>query len=379
MLEHIVRLAVVVGMLAQVGVPTIRSGPASPRGVPDADSEARETASNFEVQKLAEGVYAVIRKDLPGLMVDANNVFIIDADGVVVVDANGSPRITKQVVAALSRLTGKPVRYVINTHWHDDHIRGNKVYREAFPGVRFIGHSTMRGYLSGQGAVNRKNFLEQAPKFLNHLRGLLTSGKSLSGAPLTDEERASYASDIRLADLVLSEGAESETVLPDIAVEDAMTLFRGRPIEIRRLGKGHTAADLVVHLPEERILITGDLVVSPIPLVGDPQSHIKEWAATLEKLRALRPAIVVPGHGPVMRDDVYLRLLQDLFSSITTQTLAAVARGETLQQARESVNLDEFRRRFAGESAVLRTAFNMYASGPAVAVAFREAGGQGQP
>src|SRR4030095_13667608 len=86
------------------------------------DKEAQSPARNFEVQKLAEGVYGVIRKDPPGFMVDANNVFIINDDDVIVVDANGAPSITKEVLAALRKLKKKPVRYVVNTHWHDDHI-----------------------------------------------------------------------------------------------------------------------------------------------------------------------------------------------------------------------------------------------------------------
>src|SRR6185295_16059363 len=136
------------------------------------------------------------RKDLPGLMVDANNVLIINDNDVIVVDANGAPSITKEVLAALRKLTSKPVKYVINTHWHDDHIRGNQVYRDAFPGVEFIGRATTREYLPGQGAVNRKNFLEGAPRFLEDLRGLLAKNKSLGGGDLTEEERASYQSDI---------------------------------------------------------------------------------------------------------------------------------------------------------------------------------------
>jgi len=101
-------------------------------------------AKNFIVDRLAEGVYAVIRQDAVGFMVDANNVFIVNDNDVVVVDANGAPGITREVVAALRKITSKPVRYVINTHWHDDHIRGNKVYRDAFPGVEFIGEDSLR-------------------------------------------------------------------------------------------------------------------------------------------------------------------------------------------------------------------------------------------
>jgi hypothetical protein len=71
------------------------------------DNPQQSPARNFDVQKLADGVYAVIRKDLPGLMVDANNVFIINDDDVVVVDANGAPSITREVLAALRKLTDK--------------------------------------------------------------------------------------------------------------------------------------------------------------------------------------------------------------------------------------------------------------------------------
>lgn len=363
-------LAVVV---AAVCAPGAKRAAARDESAKPAD-DAQGTARNFEVQKLAEGVYAVVRKDLPGLMVDANNVFIINDEDVVVVDANGAPAITREVLAALRKLTDKPVRYVVNTHYHDDHIRGNQVYREAFPGVEFIGHAFARAYLPAEGAANRKGFLEGAPRFRDNMASLLEKNKSLGGWDLTGEERASYQSDIRLINLVLSEGARAETVLPTITVEDRLTLHRGgRVIEILHLGNGHTAADLVVYLPKEGVLASGDLVVAPVPLVGNPQSHVREWAATLEKIIALRPSVIVPGHGPVMRDDSYVRTLADMFASIAKQTEAAVARGETLEQARKSVNLEEFRKRLVGESQVRRVAFSMYVAGPAVAAAFREA------
>lgn len=335
-------------------------------------------AKNFKLEKLAEGVYAVIRQDAVGFMVDANNVFIINDHDVIVVDANGAPGITREVIAALRKITTKPVRYVINTHWHDDHIRGNKAYRDAFPGVEFIGQSTMREYLPGQGATNRKNFLTGAPQFLQTIKQLLVSGKSLSGGPLTEEERTSLASDTSLAGYVLRDGASAEAILPTITVDDRLTLYRGnRVIDIRHLGSGHTSADLVVHLPKEGIVITGDLVVYPVPLVGNPQSHVAEWSSTLDKIIALKATTIVPGHGPVLHDDSYLKTLSEMFASISKQTKDAVARGEILEQVRKSVNLSEFKRRLAGESPVRKLLFDNYVAGPAIGAAYKEAGGNG--
>lgn len=336
--------------------------------------ESENVAGNFEVQKLAEGVYAVIRKDLPGLMVDANNVFIINDEDVIVVDANGAPSTTRQVLAALRKLTSKHVKYVINTHYHDDHIRGNQVYREAFPNVEFIAHSFARDYLPNQGAINRKNFLEGAAGFLKDLKEMLAENKSLLGGEMTAEERDSLTSDTKLVDLVLSEGAQAQTILPTVTVENSMTLYRGnRVIKISHPGHGHTGADLVVYLPKEEILITGDLVVAPIPLVGNPQSNIGGWALALEKLMALPAKTIVPGHGQIMHDTAYIKLMTNLFASIKQQTDAAVGRGETLEQVRKSVNLEEFRKQFVGESRVRKISFNMYVAGPAISAAFREA------
>jgi glyoxylase-like metal-dependent hydrolase (beta-lactamase superfamily II) len=336
--------------------------------------EAESPARNFDVQKLAEGVYAVIRQDPPGLMVDANNVFIINDDDVVVIDSNGAPLITKEVLAALRKLTNKPVKYVINTHWHDDHIRGNQVYRDAFPAVEFIGHPSTREYLPNQGAINRKQFLEGAPKFLDVIKESMEKNKSLTGSDLSPEERTSYMSDVRLAEFVLRDGAAAQTILPTITVADRLTIYRGaRQIQIQHLGAGHTAADLVVHLPIEGILITGDLVVWPVPLVGDPQSHIGAWAVTLEKLCGLKATKIVPGHGPVLHDMSYLKTLAAMFTSISVQTAAAISRGETPEQARKSVKLDEFRKQLAGDSPVRRVLFSNYVAYPAVGVAFREA------
>ncbi|MEW6210943.1 MAG: MBL fold metallo-hydrolase [Acidobacteriota bacterium] len=336
-------------------------------------AEGQSVAADFEISKLAEGVYTIIRNKPPGLMVDANNVFIINDEDVIVVDSNGAPAITGEVIAALRKLTNKPVRYVINTHHHDDHIRGNQAYRDAFPAVEFIAHEFARAYLPDQGAVNRKNFLEGAPRFADQMRELMEKNKNFSGAEMTEEERTTFTSDLKLIDLVLSEGAQAQTILPTIAIKDRLTLYRGnRIIDIRHLS-GHTAADLVVHLPREGILITGDLVVWPVPLVGDPQSHVGEWASTLERLSGLRAAIIVPGHGPVLRDDSHLKLMRELFAFIKQQAEAAFSRGETLEQFRKSINLTEFRKKFVGESPTGRLAFGSYVVGPAVSAAYREA------
>ena len=326
----------------------------------------------FEIQKLADGVYVSIRREPVGLGVDANNVFILDDDGVVVVDTNFGASSTRQVIAALKKITNKPVRYVVNTHWHDDHVLGNQAYRDAYPGVQFIAHEATKEYLPGRGAAARKSQVENLPGFAAAVRDALAQKKNLTGAPITEEEAAGFASDLRMIDSYLKDASSFDVVLPTVTVAAPMTVKRSaRTIEILQIGRGHTAGDVVVHLPDEGIVVTGDLVVFPIPLVGGDQSHVTEWSATLEKLIAMQPKVIVPGHGPVMRDTAYLRQMAELFTAVTDRVKASVAKGDTLQQARKSVNLDDFRDKFAGDSQLKRFLFANYVTGPAITSAYR--------
>lgn len=334
---------------------------------------AAAQSEKFEVVKVADGVYAAIRQEPPGFAVESNSVFIIRDDGVVVVDAQSNVATTRAVLAALRKLTDKPVRYVINTHWHDDHIIGNQVYAEAFPNVEFIGHANTRTYLPDQGMTNRKKFHEGIPNVIKQFSEAVKNNKNLRGEPLTEEERASIQSDISLAEGYMTVPDGFQPILPTITVEDKLTLYGGgRTIEILYLGRAHTSGDLVVYLPQERVVAAGDLLVWPVPFVGGDQSHVGDWGATLDRLRALQPAVIIPGHGPVLRDDSYVKLETDLFNSVKKQVAAAVTRGASLEETRKSVNLDEFRKLFAGESKVRNALFSVYVVGPAVMSAFRD-------
>ncbi len=333
-------------------------------------------APDFKVEKVAPGVYAVIRTEPASLWFNPNNVFIIGKRFVTVVDSNISSAYTREVLAALRKITRKPVRYVVNTHWHEDHIIGNRVYREAFPGVEFIGHESMLADLPTTGAENRKGSLENGPGFAAFLRKTVEKGENLAGKAITEEERRGYLSDASLVESYLAESKEFEIILPTRVVKDKLTIDDGRrKIEILFLGRAHTGADLVVRLPKERIVASGDLIVSPIPLVGST-SYPLEYAATLENLLALDTKVTIPGHGPVLRDEKYARQMVELLKSIKEQTEASYAKRETLEQMRKSVDLSRFAELFAGDSQHKRFVFENYVFLPATAAAFKQLSGR---
>jgi len=223
------------------------------------------------------------------------------------------------------------------------------------------------------GEANKKSYLEGAPGFAAKLRDNVAKDVSIAGKPLTEEERAAYLSDAQLVESYVREAPAIEMVLPTIAIDSRLTLRRGdRIIDIRHLGAGHSRADLVVHLPNEGILVAGDLVVHPVPLVGST-SFPAEYAATLAKLLELKPKLIVPGHGEALRSDAYVWTTMRMLEAIASQVGAAVERGETLEQARRSVHIDKFKAAIVGESPQRDLIFRSYVLQPGVAAAYEEA------
>ena len=327
-------------------------------------------ARNFTVEKLADDVYAAIRTEPASLWFNPNTVFIVGKRYVTVVDTNIAAADTREVLAAIRTVTKKPVRYVINTHWHEDHIAGNSVYRDAFPDIEFIAHESTLRDLPTIGAENRKGSIENGPGFAAFLKRSIEKGKNLDGKPITDEERLGYASDAKLVESYLAE--PPVIVMPTRTFADSLTLDDGkRRIELRFLGRAHTAADIVVYLPKEKIVACGDLIVHPIPLVGST-AYPLEYAATLESLLKLGAATIVPGHGPVMRDDRYARRMIALLASIKSRAEANFAKNLTLDEFRKRIDLSDFASEFAGDSQHKRFVFENYVTLPATAAAYKQ-------
>jgi len=330
-------------------------------------------SSKLEIQKIADGVYVAVHTELPSLLPDANSVFIINDEDVVVVDTNLTLDSARASLGELRKLTNKPVRFVINTHWHDDHTTGNQIYREAFPGVEFITHEETREALSTESVANRQNMMQGAPQVVDQIKNAMAQGKTLFGTALSEHEKESYQGDLARVQQYLADTPKLSRVLPTVTLNGRMALHRGsRTIEIRYLGRGHSRGEVVVYLPRQKVLIAGDLVSPTEPLIGD-KSYVADWIATLEKLREIPADVVVPGHGPVMKDMSKVNVLRDMLVSLKLQTDAAVAKGETLEQARKEVDLGNFRKAFAGDDPLLNALFLFYVQGPGVAKAYREA------
>jgi cyclase len=300
-------------------------------------------APRYTVEKLADGVHAVLYN--PELEVEGNTLIVINDDAVVVVDSNAGVTTAKMTIAEIRKLTPKPVSHVINTHWHDDHVMGNQAYADAYPGVKFVAHPLTRQDIVEHAFANNAYVIDLIASDITRIRGYLETGVGRDGKPLTPETRARTQIGYDKRVEMLTDRKMLRAVPPTVDVADTMTLGRGsREVQIRFLGRGNTRGDLIVYLPKEKIVATGDLVVAPIPYATNV--YAREWVKTLDRLMGMPATIVLPGHGPVMRDWTYVRKVKGALEQTITAVAAAKKDGLTLPQTLERVQLSELRDTF---------------------------------
>jgi cyclase len=339
-------------------------------GLASAQSNAAKT---YEKIKVAEGVYAFIASEPKSEIVSGNSVAVIGDDGVLVVDSGHFPSLTRKMIADIRQVTDKPVRFLVNTHWHPDHLFGNYVYRETFPGVVIISTPSTREEANKQVPTTyMKEMMDQIPGYSETLRQRLQTGKKKDGTPLTAADRQRYQDLLDDCQFFLPELQKAKYEPPSETFDQSVTVYLGkRQVNIMFLGRGNTAGDAVIYVPDAKVLMTGDLVVNPTPYSFG--SFLTEWIETLKKLEAMDATTIIPGHGPVEHDKEYIKQVRSLLESTTSQVQQAVEAGLSLDDTRKKVDLESFRRQFAGDSPRWNADFQEGFVDPAVKRAYREA------
>ena len=233
----------------------------------------------------------------------SNAAFVVTPAGVLVVDALGSPALARELVAAIARITPLPIRHVVITHYHADHIYGLQVFKEL--GATLIAHQDGRLYLNSETAALR----------------LQASRQEL--APWIDEHTRLVAADRWI---------DGPTQL----------LLGGVEFLLQPAGPAHTAEDLVVVLPQLGVLIVGDIVFrGRVPFVGQADSG--RWIEALNRLLSYKARLIVPGHGPASSSaESDLMLTRDYLQHLR-QTMGEAARNlEPFEEAYAKADWSRF-------------------------------------
>jgi cyclase len=287
---------------------------------------AEFTGAAFNLNKIMDGVYHAVGTG--SISVGCNAAVIVNQDDVLVVDSHASPAAAWALAEQLKTITDKPIRFVVNTHYHWDHAHGNQVYGA---GVEIIGHEfTRRMLVEGASKAGRSY-----PMFIGGIPAQIEQTKKQMAAATDAAAQAKLRAQLSVQENYLAATNAVIPTPPTLTLADAMTLYRGgREIRLVFLGRGHTGGDVIVYLPRERLIATGDLLGSNPSYIGD--AFITDWVATLEKLKALDFEWVLPGHGQAFqgktRIDQFQSYLRDFWSQAEKLHRAGVKPDEAARQ-----------------------------------------------
>ena len=319
---------------------------------------------NYKRVKASEHVVVFEAAEGTTAVVNGNIVAIMGREATLVVDTGQIPSTARRVIAELGAMKAPPVRWVVNTHWHGDHLLGNTVFRDAYPGVHFIAHShTIERGAQVYGDYARR-MSEQLPKIVEDMRKRGAESKSA-------DEREWIAKTLDCVEKVKGEIPETVYLAPDTVLDDERTIdLGGVSAQVKHLGTGNTPGDLVVWVAADRLMATGDMVVAPVPYaIG---SDLDPWVKTLEALQKFDAKVLVPGHGPVMRDARYLADVKALIAGTRSQVSQLKARGVAEEDAAKQIDTTDFRKRYI-DTAMRRQAFEEFYVKAVVRKAWAEA------
>jgi len=305
----------------------------------------------YKFEKIAEGVYYATG----GL--GSNNVLIVNDQDLLLVDDGTTPAAARAFLDDVKIITKKPVRYVVNTHFHYDHTDGNSVFG---PAVQIIAHEFVRTAIATFDVLNREPFITSQKTAVPARIDALTKQIATEKDP---QKKALLQKDLATARTTQDQLKEIKPTPPNVTYSSTLVLYSGsHEIQLLFLGRGHTGGDTVVFLPRERIVCTGDLMESRLAYMGD--AFFDEWVATLEALKKLDFTLVLPGHGVPFADKGLITAYQSYLTDVTKKVGDLRAQGATAEQAAARVDLTSHQKDFpqiTGPGADLRGVRRIYA------------------
>lgn len=293
---------------------------------------------NYEVEKLPNDVFLLKPNIHSSRWVTSNIVVIVNKNDVLVVDSGLLPSAAEEAISVIKKITSKPVKYLVNTHWHGDHWQGNIAFQKMYPGIKIITSKKNQSAILRNGNAWLNIYY---PRYLNMMlldaKKDLTRKKEGKDSSLMNISEDQLLTGISELEKDIDEIKSLNGCYPNTTFDKKMIINTdNRIIELHYLGIGNTIGDVIVYLPKEKYLITGDLVVFPSPFESGAFS--KDWVETSKKLASdFTIHKILPGHGPVLHDASYLEFLNALYVELIKQMENAYRSG--YGQVSEAINV----------------------------------------
>ena len=282
----------------------------------------------FDIEKITDGIYAAIAR--PAAVVNCNAVIFERSADLLVVDTHSKPSAAAALVAQIrAEVSRKPVRYVVNTHFHYDHTQGNPAYVKQFPQLDIVTRDATKKLMVALAEKRLRASLEPIPASIAPAQEKATKAKSA-------EERAHYTEEARQFKAYLAEMRDYHVALPTITFGNSYELKdKSGDIRLSFHGRAHTSSDIVVFSPQKKVLAAGDLVHGSFPTLTD--GYPREWPATLDAVAKIDYSFLTPGHGPTQGDKTPIRNMRNYVEEITALVAEGKRAGKTVADLRQSI------------------------------------------
>ena len=254
-----------------------------------AQTGAPSSGVRHRMTRITDTVYRADNPGTPGI--NATSWVFINDNDVLVTDSEGSPPSARSLIEGVKSVTNKPVRYLVDTHFHIDHAYGNSGLS---PDIQIIGHEFTRAALLGREAREGITFTN----FTRPMPGRVEALKKQIAAETDSQKKATLLAQLASQEATLKayQGAFPLSP-PNLTVKTSMSIWSGaKEFQILWLGRAHTAGDLIVYVPSERAAASGDIVFKG--MVGwQGDSFPNDQPGTLDALRKLDIELLLPAHG----------------------------------------------------------------------------------
>ena len=282
----------------------------------------------FDIQKVADGVYFAAAH--PQALTNCNATIFVNSQDVLVVDAHSKPSAAASLIAQIKKeVTPKPVRYLVNTHFHWDHTQGDAAYRATGNKVDIIASETTK-QLVAENARNRlKESLAGVPQIIDGLQARLAKAASPA-------DKDFYKEQIRLAQAYQAEMKSFTPELPDITFAKSHVIKdSAHELHVEFHGRAHTAGDVVVFCPQKRAVATGDAIIGFLPNIAD--GYPREWPRTISSIEELPADKILPGHGAVQPGHDRANQMKNYIEELTALVESGKKAGKPLAELQKTI------------------------------------------
>jgi cyclase len=291
-------------------------------------------ANLFDLQKVANGVY--FARAHPQAMINCNAAIFVRSKDVVVVDAHSKPSAAASLIAQIKReVTPKPVRYVINTHFHWDHTQGDHAYRVAEEKVDFIASAATKQLMTELAVARVKASVQGVPQQIDALSNQAAHATSPA-------EKAYCADQIRQLKAYQAELDNYTMELPTITFDKSYVLQDPAfDLHIDFHGHAHTAGDVVVYCPQARAIATGDVIHGFIPNIADGFPRI--WPGTIDSIGGADFNTIMPGHAALQTGRIVMTNLRNYIEELTGRVEQGKKAGQTVAEMQKRITVSSLK------------------------------------